>query len=56
MQEVCCVTVVGVWWNVVDVMMCLFGAVEAVLKFCYCWQTSGGLLVVRQHFLESGHP
>ena len=42
MQEVACVVVVEVWWNVIV----SFGVV------LYYWHCSGGLPVVGQNFLE----
>ena len=45
--------VVGAWWNVIDVLVCLL-----VLTLCYwhCLQTFGGLLVVGGNLLENGPP
>ena len=50
-QQVGCVVVVGVWWNVTDIIVCLL-----VLYSIYCLWTSGGLPVISQNSLENGHP
>ena len=39
--EMCCVIVLGVWWNVIDDLVFCFGDVEAVV-LGHCWWTSGG--------------
>ena len=52
MQEVGCVVIMGVWWNVINVNVRLLVLTrhQAVLNY---WRTSGGLLVVSRNFLEN---
>ena len=56
-QEVGCVVVMGVWWNVLDVTVCLLVLSSVLVAFFvdFRW-ISGGLLVVGQNFLKNGCP
>ena len=51
LQEVGCVIVMGVWWNVVEVMVCPSGVIVALLvDFRWSVKISWGMAVLEQQY------